>query len=184
MCQLDSSNTADRLSLNPALVQMGGIPKFQKVSDDLYRRAQPTAQGLRDLKGLGLKTVVSLRSFHPNAQEIRNIGLDYEQIWIKSWYPNEGQVIKFLRLVTDNRKTPVLVHCHYGAARTGSMCAVYRIAVQGWTKERALEEMINGAFGFHRLWGYLIRWWVNELDIHKIRKEAGIQKAQQPAIEP
>lgn len=156
---------------------MVGVPNFQKVSIDLYRSAQPTAQGLRDLKILGMKTVVNLRSFHSNAQETRKAGLNYEQIRIKGWYPKEKQVIKFLRLVTNSRKTPVLLHSHHGRARTGIMCAVYRIAVQGWTQERALEEMIEGGFGFPRTRKCNAVQWINNLNIPKIKIKAGIKES-------
>ena len=177
MGQLDVFNTADRLTLHPADLVRMGVRNFQKVSDDLYRSSQPTAQGLRDLKSLGMRTVVNLRSFHSNAQETRKTGLDYEQIRVKGWYPREKQVIKFLRLVTNNRKTPVLVHSQYGAQRTGTMCAVYRIAVQGWTQESALEEMIEGGFGFHGTRNGNAVQWINNLNIPKIKRKAGIKES-------
>lgn len=40
-------------------------------------------------------------------------------------------------------KTPVLVHCSAGAQRTGGVVAMYRVLVQGWTTEKAREEMIR-----------------------------------------
>ena len=176
MWQLELFNTANHLTTHPAdLARIARVPNFQKVSDDLYRSAQPTAQGLRDLKSLGIRTVVNLRSFHPNAKETRKTGLGYEQIRVKGWYPKEKQVIKFLRLVTNNRKTPVLVHCQYGTERTGTMCAVYRIAVQGWTQGRALEEMIEGVFGFHGTRNGNAVQWINNLNIPKIKRKAGIK---------
>jgi hypothetical protein len=55
------------------------------------------------------------------------------------------------------------------------MCAIYRIAVQGWTKEKALKEMVEGGFGFHGIWGHLAQW-VNKLDIEKIKQKAGIME--------
>lgn len=39
----------------------------------------------------------------------------------------------------------------HGSDRTGTMCALYRIAVQGWSKEDAIREMTAGGFGFHRI---------------------------------
>jgi hypothetical protein len=54
------------------------------------------------------------------------------------------------------------------------MCALYRVAVQGWSKEEALKEMSQGGFGFHGIWGNLIQW-INALDVERIKKRAGIQ---------
>ncbi|MCP4369159.1 MAG: dual specificity protein phosphatase family protein [Deltaproteobacteria bacterium] len=67
-----------------------------------------------------------------------------------------------------------LVRCQHGADRTGTMCALYRVAVQGWTKEEAIREMTEGGFGFHEVWKILPSW-IKELDIESIRKDAGIQ---------
>ena len=42
-------------------IELPGLPNLHKVSDDLYRGAQPTAEGMRQLKKIGIKTVVNLR---------------------------------------------------------------------------------------------------------------------------
>ena len=154
-------------------VQIEGVPNFYKVSDNLYRGAQPTATGMRNLEAMGIRTVVNLRSFHSDRDKIGDTGLGCENIHMKVWHPQERQVVKFLEIVTDSKRTPVLVHCQHGADRTGTMCAVYRIAVQGWTKEEALREMTGGGFGFHGIWDNLIQW-INRLDIDKIKQRAGI----------
>jgi protein tyrosine/serine phosphatase len=44
---------------------------------------------------------------------------------------------------------PVLVHCHHGADRTGCIVAVYRMIVNDWTREAAIEEFRNGGYGYH-----------------------------------
>ena len=43
-------------------IELPGVPNFHKVSNDLYRGAQPTAEGMKRLEKLGIKTVVNLRS--------------------------------------------------------------------------------------------------------------------------
>ena len=50
------------------------------------------------------------------------------------------------------------------ADRTGTVCAVYRVAVDGWTKEEAIREMREGGFGFHEVWKNLPRW-IEGLDV-------------------
>src|SRR5688572_24746153 len=154
-------------------VKAEGLSNFYKVSDRLCRSAQPTVEGMSKLKELGIKTVVNLRSFHSDRKRLGNAALAYEHIYMKAWHPEEKEVIRFLRLVTDEAQGPVLVHCQHGADRTGTMCAIYRVAVQGWTKEEALKEMTEGGYNFHSIWRNLITWF-NKLDIEKIRKAAGI----------
>jgi protein tyrosine phosphatase (PTP) superfamily phosphohydrolase (DUF442 family) len=152
---------------------MAGVPNLHKVSDDLYRSAQPTSEGMKNLKRIGIKTIVNLRSFHSDRDEIGDTGLASEHIYMKAWHPEEEDVIRFLQIVTNPKRTPVLVHCQHGSDRTGTMCAVYRIFVQGWTKEEAVREMIEGGYGFHRAWANIAPW-INSLDVGRIKKEAGL----------
>jgi protein tyrosine/serine phosphatase len=91
--------------------------------------------------------------------------------------------VAFLRIATDPKRTPVFVHCRHGSDRTGTMAAVYRIAVQGWTKEQAIAEMTQGGFGFHATFDNLIEY-IRGLDIEAIRREAGLgEPATAPARE-
>ncbi len=156
-------------------VDLAGVPNLFKVSDSLYRSGQPTAEGMRNLRKLGIVTIVNLRSFHSDRDEIGTTGLAYEHIYMKHWHPERKEAVRFLQVVTDPKQTPVLVHCWHGSDRTGMMVAVYRIAVQGWSKEEAIREMTTGGFGFNRIWENLAEW-VRELDIDSIRKEAGIEQ--------
>ena len=155
-------------------IQIKGAPNLHKVSDTLYRSAQPSAEGIRNLKAMGIETVVDLRSFHSDRDEIEDTGLAYEQIYMKAWHPEEEDAVRFLQIVTNPKRSPVIVHCQHGADRTGTMCVLYRVAVQGWGKEEALKEMTDGGFGFHGIWENLIQW-INGLDIDRIKRKAGIR---------
>lgn len=154
-------------------IEMQGAPNLHKVSETLYRGAQPSAEGMKNLKRAGIKTVVNLRAFHSDRDEIGRTGLGYEHIFMKTWHPEREDVVRFLKIVTNPDKTPVLVHCQHGADRTGTMSAIYRVAVQGWTKEAAVREMTKGGFNFHVVWTNLPPW-IADLDIESIRKDAGI----------
>ncbi len=155
-------------------MQMEGVPNLHKVSDTLYRSAQPSASGMRNLKAMGIDTVIDLRSFHSDRDEIGNTALAHESIPMKAWHAEEEDAVKFLRIATNRKHSPVLVHCQHGSDRTGTLCAVYRVAAQGWTKEEALKEMVQGGFGFHGIWENLVQW-IDGLDIERIKKKAGIK---------
>ena len=155
-------------------ITLAGVPNLHKISDTLYRSAQPTAEGMKNLKQMGIETIVNLRSFHSDRSEIGSTGLAYEHIYMKAWHPEREDVVRFLQIVTNPRRTPVLVHCQHGADRTGSMSALYRVVVEGWTKEEAVREMSEGSFGFHEVWTNLPDWIAN-LDIESIRKDVGIK---------
>ena len=152
-------------------LELPGVDNLHKVSDELYRGAQPTIEGMERLKELGIKTIVNLRSFHSDREEIGDTGLSYEHIYMKTWNAEDKEVVRFLKIVTDPNRTPILVHCQRGADRTGTMCAIYRIAVQGWSKEEAIAEMTEGGFGFYTGWKNLI-YYIRELDIDEIKRQA------------
>ena len=155
-------------------LQKPGLKNFAKVSDNLYRGAQPTREGFRELKELGIKTDVNLRDMHSDGEKLDSAGIAYEHIKFKTWHPEDEEVIRFLKIVTDEKNGPFFVHCKHGSDRTGMMCAIYRIAVQGWTKDDAIAEMTQGGFGFHPLWQNLIDY-IRKLDVEKIQKQAGIE---------
>jgi len=53
---------------------------------------------------------------------------------------------RLLGLTLDPARRPVLVHCARGELRTGFFCALYRMVVDGWPREKALSEMAH--FGY------------------------------------
>ena len=154
-------------------LKIESLPNAFKVTDTLYRGAQPGPEGFKDLKELGIRTVVGLRAFHGDSDAIRAAGLQYEQISFKTWHAEEEDVVRFLQIVSDTNKTPVFVHCQHGADRTGTMVAIYRLTVCGWNKADAIDEMVNGGFGFHKTWENLVTF-IKELDVAAIRKKAGL----------
>ncbi len=150
-----------------------GLPNLHRVTKDLYRGAQPTVDGMKKLKEMGVKTVVNLRSFHSDRDEIGDTGLAYEHITMKAWHPERKELIRFMRITTDPNRTPVFVHCQHGSDRTGTMCAVYRLAVCGWSKDDAIDEMTGGGFGFHGAWDNLVEY-LRKVDIEEIKKQVGL----------
>jgi protein tyrosine/serine phosphatase len=128
---------------------------------------------MQNLKQMGIKTFVNLRWLHSDRRKIGQLEAEYKHIHMQAWHPEEHDVVEFLQIVTNPKRTPVLVHCQHGADRTGTTVAVYRIAVQGWSKEEAIREMTQGGFGFHQTWSNLPKW-IQKLNIEKIKRQAGI----------
>jgi protein tyrosine phosphatase (PTP) superfamily phosphohydrolase (DUF442 family) len=156
-------------------IELPGLPNFHKVSKELYRGAQPTAEGIKQLEKLGVKTIVNLRSLHSDRDEMKGTGLSYEHIGMTTWNVEDKDVLRFLRIITDSSRTPVFVHCQHGADRTGTMCAIYRIVVQGWSKDEAIEEMTKGGFCFHHFWRNLPDY-VRNLNVQEIKHIAGLNQ--------
>ena len=68
-------------------IKLAGVPNFHKVSDTLYRSEQPTAEGMQNLKAMGIETIINLRSYNTDRAEIGETGLAYEHIYMKAWHP-------------------------------------------------------------------------------------------------
>ena len=145
-----------------------GLSNFAMISDALCRGAQPTAEGFSQLQQLGIKTVVNLRQFHSDRWKMKGLNFKYIHIRCKAWRPEEEDVVKFLRIVTDPAMQPVFVHCQHGADRTGMMVAAYRIAIQGWTPDNALVELPR--FGFHTIFPRVPRY-IESFAVDEIRRK-------------
>jgi tyrosine-protein phosphatase SIW14 len=122
-----------------------GVLNFHQVNEHLYRGAQPTAEGLRNLARLGVKTVVNLR-MKPEQSEtekraVEKLGMRYVQLPMQDGVaPTGEQVAKALSILNDQNAWPVFVHCAGGRDRTGVVVACYRISFDRWTNQRALDE--------------------------------------------
>ncbi len=173
MSYATESSRVERPARWAKAIRLDGVPNLHKVSGNLYRSAQPSEKGMANLNAMGIETIVNLRSFHSDRDSIGLTGLAYEHIYMKAWHPEEKEIIRFLQIVTNPKRTPVLLHCQHGADRTGTMTAVYRVVVQDWSREDAIREMIDGGYGFHGIWDNLIKW-IGGLDFEKIKAEAGI----------
>ena len=117
--------------------------------------------------------MINLRAFHSDKDKVAGTGMKSVRFEMESWRGNEAEVVRFLSLVTDTNNLPVFVHCERGADRTGMMCAMYRVAVCGWTKQQAIAEMKYGGFGFNPFWHDLVVY-VEKADMAKIKHEAGL----------
>ena len=156
-------------------IELPGVPNLHKVSANLYRGAQPTAEGMKQLEKLGVKTVVNLRSSRSDRDEIEDTALTYEHISMTTWNPDDEDIIRFLQITTDAGRTPVFVHCRHGADRTGTVSAIYRIAIERWSKDEAIEEMTKGGFGYHRIWKNLVDY-IRQLDVDTMMRSAELKE--------
>lgn len=145
-------------------LHLAGLPNAYKVDDNLYRGAQPTAEGLRQLKAMGVRTIVNLRSSNTDASLVGDTGLSIVWIPMQSMQPSPEADAQLLRVLADPSRGPFFVHCRKGADRTGQAMAIYRIAIQGWERQAAIDEMRQGGYGFSMLLPNLITY-VRSVDI-------------------
>jgi predicted protein tyrosine phosphatase len=108
----------------------------------LYRSGQMSTAVLEAVVARhDIRTLVFLRdageSFERELELARRRGLRFEHVPMSD---APAAVERFLALMDDPESRPVLVHCHYGVARTGLLAAVYRMEYDGWDNARALRE--------------------------------------------
>jgi protein tyrosine phosphatase (PTP) superfamily phosphohydrolase (DUF442 family) len=121
----------------------------------LYRGAQPSTDGFKELQHMGVGIVVNFRNEAKETSTekgaVESLGMKYVGIpWSGRDNPSDAQIVQFLDLVRDNPKTKIFVHCQRGADRTGTMVAAYRVVVQHQSVQDAVSEMHN--FHYDRFW--------------------------------
>ena len=135
-------------------LHLTGIPNAGRITDQLYRGAQPQAGGLEQLRKFGITTIVDLRGEGPGVRDLEkteaeSLGIHFVSIPVSgSSPPSIDQVAQFLSLFGKDSTERVFVHCRLGEDRTGVFVATYRMAAQKWPAEQAIKEMYFFGFGF------------------------------------
>ena len=121
------------------------LPLFHRVDENYVRGSQPARGGISALKRLGVKTIVDLRSIYDYSEDVKETaeiaGLAYQWVPMSVWNPpTDDEARKFVSIVSDTTNGPFFVFCADGINRTGEMTAIYRVARDNWTVEKALDE--------------------------------------------
>jgi len=154
------------------------VPNLHRLTPTLYRSEQPTALGFRNLEKMGIRTVINLRAFNSDDDEVRGTSLRTERVKILTWDVDDDHVIDVMRMLQKTENGPFLIHCQHGADRTGLMSAMYRVLEQGWTVDDAVAELTGGGYGYHAMWKNILRY-VRSADVDKLR--AAIAAASAPS---
>ena len=128
--------------------KVSGVTNFGRVTDNLFRGGDVTATGLENLHDRGVRTVVDLACDDKNEpQTCKRLGMTYYRFPMHAdERPNDADVERILQIFQD-AKEPVYFHCSAGKHRTGTIAALYRIRVQGWSPDRAWAEQQSYGFG-------------------------------------
>jgi protein tyrosine/serine phosphatase len=131
------------------------IRNFGQMDQRFYRGAQPNEQDYKDLQGLGIKTVIDLRSDSESYEkrDVEALGMRYINIPMSdSDYPKAEQIDQFLKLVDNPSTGKFFVHCAGGRHRTGVMGAVYRFNHYHWSFDQVYAEMKD--YDFYTRFGH------------------------------
>ena len=135
----------------------------------IYRGGQMTEAGFEEaIRRFGIHCIVNLQDEYPDPDLARGyfdrrtvkesdlcrrlhvkyvfIGLD--TLPRRQVPPDRPRAVEEMLAVFDDPSNyPILIHCRAGLHRTGCMAAIYRMEYQGWTPERAVDEMRAHGFG-------------------------------------
>ena len=118
-----------------------------QMSPTLYRSALPDSEAQALLDKLKIGTVINFLK-EPDDTWLKTPGVVQVQLPYRTNHVDDGDVLTALRAIQSAQaRGPVLMHCKHGSDRTGLMSAMYRVVVEGWSKEDALKEMTQGGFG-------------------------------------
>ena len=120
---------------------------FYEVTPLLYRSALPDKNNLPSINQQNIKTVITFikeddRKWLGDSQakiQLVNYPIHADRV-------DDDDVLDVLKIIkaSENKGDAVLLHCKHGQNRTGLFVAMYRVVVQRWTKEQAIDEMVQG----------------------------------------
>ena len=128
-----------------------GISNVGRVAAGIYRGNQPTKEGYATLKNMGIKTVINLRNDYSEKNEVEAQGMKSIEIPLSVLKKIPGKTIKgIIAILTDASLQPIYLHCKLGQDRAGAIIAIYRMEIDNWNINEALEEMKD--YNFNNLW--------------------------------
>ncbi len=139
------------------------------VSPEVYRSEQPDDEAMRELEAFGIRSVLSLRRFHDDADEAKGTAIAVHRVAMDAGEIRDAQILEALRVLAKAEK-PVLVHCWHGSDRTGVVVAMYRMVFQGWRRDDALDELRWGGFGYHEQVYPNIREYLSNVDLEAMKR--------------
>lgn len=146
-------------------ISLVGVPNFGEVTPTLYRGAQPSDKGFKNLAQMGIDVIVDFRGLSLN-QERHEAAANNIKLILLSWdcrSPSDKIAANFLQILKENAGKKIFVHCYGGIDRTGAMIAVYRMANEGWTEPEAMNEMHAFGYAFmHHIWCHAVEQYVKK----------------------
>ena len=144
------------------------LQNFYKLDDKVYRSEQPDRKGFDYLKSFGIRNVLNLRDHHKDDARAKGTGLTLYRVEMNAGAIKTDDVVAALRFIRQS-EGPIVIHCWHGSDRTGTVSALYRIVFQNWAKEEAIEELMQGGYGYHAMYKNIPEF-IRNSDIESIKK--------------
>ncbi len=129
------------------------IPKFEQVTDVISRGGRPSTRAdIQWLARNGYKLIINVENTMSAVKQeqawAKQVGIaevSFPMTWLEA--PTDQQIDGILKILADESRGPIYIHCTHGEDRTGLVIGLYRVLVQKWDAHKSYDEMI--AMGFH-----------------------------------
>jgi protein tyrosine/serine phosphatase len=154
-------------------VALPGVKNLHRVTDNLYRGAQPTRKGFKNLeRDLNITTVLDLQVKHSDLPQGEDTKMKFVTAPMVAWHVNDDdgeQLVRALRLIRSGMTSGrIFVHCTHGADRTGTVMALWRMTEQDWSASDAISELENGGYHFHDIFSGIPKY-LKKVDVAALR---------------
>ena len=117
-----------------------------KVTEGLWRSAQPSPADIAWARRAGIRTVVSLRAGafggdHLEREACERHGLAFERVILRSRGAPLKESLRQAIALFPKLERPVLLHCKSGADRAGLGTALYLLLVEGVSAREAKAQL-------------------------------------------
>lgn len=142
-----SAAQAPAVQTAPAAEAVAGVLNFTRVDSTISIGGALSPEAYAAIERAGYKSVVNLRTDpEPGAnlaeeqEAFKTEGVRYFRLPFSHSTPEAAPIDEFLKVVQDPSNHPMLLHCASGA-RASMFWAVKRVMVDGWTMDKAMNEL-------------------------------------------
>ncbi len=146
------------------------LENFYRLDAEVYRSKQPDDEQMKVLESMGVRSILNLREYHTDNDEADETRLNLFHVPVDAGKIDDSFVVKALSIIRQAEK-PVLIHCWHGSDRTGVISAMYRMVFQNWPREQAIDEFVNGGYGYHASFYPNIERYLETADVADIRRQ-------------
>jgi protein tyrosine phosphatase (PTP) superfamily phosphohydrolase (DUF442 family) len=121
----------------PVRVEVAGLHNVYRLSARLYSGSGPESEAaFASLRGLGVRTVISVDGAAPNLELAHKYGMRYVHVPIGYTGIPDETAWRLTRAAT-RLPGPVYLHCHHGQHRGPTAAAAIQLCTGAWTPDEA-----------------------------------------------
>jgi len=126
-----------------------------RVSERLWRSAQPAPHQISRLKDEGVRTIVNLRggrehgSWQLQKDICERLGINLVEFVVRSRGAPDRETLLSAKAFFETVEYPAVLHCKSGADRAGFVAALYLIVHEGRSVDEALRQL-SARYGHFR----------------------------------